>query len=640
MRAITNDFKDEIKKFGRQITAKVVYYPNYNLITENDLNIIAENDLQIISEQSDFSNPIEIDNEDIVSYSIVKNGDLLKSLMKELNIETKIELNIGSVVNAQFGLLVNNNYEYVDFGNYIVKSKEYNMDTETWNYVCYDKMLFSMIKYTELKKPAFPMTLKTYITALAERIGLDFSNEEFVNEDILINEDLYKNRGLTYRDIFDDISQVVAGNLMIDDNDILVVGYPNETNDTINEEYLKDTNVKFKEKIGVINSVAIIDEENNIEYKKEDAQSIKENQMTKITITNNLIALNSDSNEIVNNVFDKLFGLYYYANDIATTGVCYYDFLDLFNVEFKGNNYKCLLLNNEITITQGIDEKIFTEKFEEVNTSYGNYVTSTPSNKQVHFMINEQEKKIEQSVKQDELVASLNLAIEDGQGVVRLVGNTVTIDSDKFKLAEDGSVNISNGAVEINDRGIQMGNGTNIVGGNGMLTQFHYSSYGKVGFPEFEQWRNAVYLSVYIPENFLITNAKIIIAHNPGQSYTYNPSTGTRTYYNCYVRNARLYYTTQKQKGDGQSVLMEIAPTTAGTVISTIDDSSDSKTFSSSTTEVVELELDTSVFRKGNQFLYIADYVDSIPSSSDSTGAISKSAFVSLDLFISGYISS
>ena len=39
--------------------------------------------------------------------------------------------------------------------------------------------------------------------------------------------------------------------------------------------------------------------------------------------------MNCNPNVIVDNVFDKLFGLYYYVNDIATTGVCYYDYLDL-----------------------------------------------------------------------------------------------------------------------------------------------------------------------------------------------------------------------------------------------------------------------------------------------------------------------
>lgn len=641
MRTITSDFKNEIKEYGRQIDVKLVYFPSYDLVTEDDNNIITETGLQIISEQSNYEDPIEINNEDIVSISIVKNGNLLQSLMKQLNFETKEVLNLGSVVKPSFGLLIdeeNEEYEYIDYGNYIVQSKEYNMDTETWSYVCYDKMLFSMIKYKELHNVAFPITLKQYINILAEKVGLEFEDSQFVNQDQLIYTDLYKDRGMTYRDVFDDISKIVAGNLIIGDNDILKVGYPNETNDTIDEEYLKDNNVKFGDKIGVINSVAIIDDDNKIEYVKEDAESIKENEMTRITITDNLIALNGNTDAIVLNIFNKLFGLYYYSNDFSTTGVCYYDFLDLFNVEYKNNTYQCLLLNNEITLTQGIEEHIFTDKMEEVHTQTNDYTVSTPSNKKVQFLINEQAQKIEQSVKQDDIIASLNLAIEDGQGIINLTGNTVTISSDHFKLASDGSVNIDNGAVSINSQGIQLANGTSIVGGNGMLTQFKYSASGAVGFSSFDHWRQAVYITVHIPQNFSPVDAKLIVSHNPCQSYVYNQAQGTRTYFDCYVRNAKLYYTETKRKGRGDAPLLELAPNTAGDTISTLGGGSNGKTFSSSQVEVVEIPLDINIFKKGTQFIYVADYVDSPPTDYEREDRFT--GFITLDLFISGYIKS
>lgn len=229
MRTHTNDFKEELKVFGRQIQGKIVYYPSYDLVSESDDNILTESDLQIISEQANYNEPIEIDAEDIFSISIIKNGDLLQSLMKEFDFESKIELNIGSVVNPQFGLLVNEEYEYLDYGNYIINSKEFNMDTETWSYVCYDKMLFSMVKYRELSNIEYPITLKQFINKLCDKVGLEFEDSDFVNQDQLIYEDLYKNRDVTYRDIFDEISKIVAGNLLINDDDKLEVGYINNT---------------------------------------------------------------------------------------------------------------------------------------------------------------------------------------------------------------------------------------------------------------------------------------------------------------------------------------------------------------------------------------------------------------------------
>ena len=649
MRTHTNEFKEELKVFGRQIKGKITYYPSYYLVSESDDNILTEADLQIISEQANYDEPIEINEEDIFSISIIKNGDLLQSLMKELDFETKVELNIGSVVNPQLGLLVNNEYEYLNYGNYIINSKEFNMDTETWSYVCYDKMLFSMIKYKGLTNIEYPITIKQFINKLCEKIGLEFEDSDFVNQGQLIYEDLYKDRDVTFRDIFDEISKIVAGNLLINDNDKLEVGYVNLTSenslpkgytqvdyiestgtqyidtlfypnqdtkveitfetltlptgnhsifgsryeannkhygitlggdgrqiysgygnqsvavgknlktytkynlikdkrivildneilhtnsqydfqttysmylfsmnqknkntfntnlkmysckiydndtlvrnfipcyrnsdneiglydtvnnvfytnqgtgefnygeivvDTINEDYLKDTNVKMSEKIGVINSVAILDSDNNLQYIAEDTQSIKENEMTRVTITDNLIAMNGETQEIANNILNKLNGLYYYANDLQTTGVCYYDFLDMFNVEARGNIYQCLLLNNEITITQGIEEHIFTEKFEEVETSANEYTTSVMTNKQIQFNINQQEGRIESKVEKDGVISAINQSAEEIQinaNKLSFEGATIDMTADNVKIKGENLSIDSAGTITLND---------------------------------------------------------------------------------------------------------------------------------------------------------------------------------------------
>lgn len=659
MRTHTETFKEEIKKIGRQIKGKIIYYPSYDLISEDDDNILTEADLQLISEQANYDDPIEINEENIFSISIIKNGDLLQSLMKEFDFEAKDELNIGSVVNPHLGLLIdedNQTYEYLDYGNYIVYSKEYNMDTQTWSYVCYDKMLFAMVKYKGLSNVTYPITIKQYINLMCNKIGLEFEDSNFVNYNQLIYEDLYKDKGLTYRDVFDEISKIMAGNLLINDDDKLEVGYvtltseaslpkgytqvdyiestgtqyldtrlilmqdnsiemkissnqvasnrmlfgsrssansnniamvqaqnglvldfnnssystyrltynnsintqyilyvskdkrivydsnknvlaqnttlcnntittpqtatlfyinpkPSNTwynasakiyyckiwnndtlvrdlipcyrnsdnevgmydlvtntfltnkgtgtftygeivSDTINEEYLKDTNVKMADKFGVINSVAVLDTDNDLQYIAEDTQSIKENEMTRITITDNLIALNGDTQTIADNVLNQLNGLYYYINDFATTGVCYYDYLDLFNVEARGNIYQCLLLNNEITISQGIEEQIFTEKLEESETSANEYTTSVMTNKQVQFKINQQEGKIESKVEKDGVISAINQSAEEIQinaNKLSFEGATINMTADNVKIKGENLDIDSKGVITLTD---------------------------------------------------------------------------------------------------------------------------------------------------------------------------------------------
>ena len=650
MRTHTNEFKEEIKRYGRKIQGKITYYPSYDLVSESDDNILSEADLQIISEQANYDDPIEISEEDIFSISIIKNGDLLQSLMKEFDFETKIELNIGSVVNPQFGLLVDEEYEYLDYGNYIINSKEFNMDTETWSYVCYDKMLFSMIKYRGLSNIEYPITIKQFINKLCDKVGLEFEDSEFVNQGQLIYEDLYKNRDVTYRDIFDEISKIVAGNLLINDSDKVEVGYVKKTTtknllniqtivkgrldngvigyedgtselilnndsfsfttnaryrgvtsdyifvkpntfytfssmtgynqialmvafydenknflsdinigssienktfetvsncyyirvyfyrtpassitigkpqieegeeatsyerfaETINEDYLKDINVRMSEKIGVINSVAILDSESNLQYLAEDIQSIKANEMTRITITDNLIAMNGETQEIADNILNKLNGLYYYANDFQTTGVCYYDFLDLFNVEARGNIYQCLLLNNEITITQGIEEHIFTEKFEEIETSKEEYTTSVMTNKQASLKIDQQEAKIEARVEKDGIISAINLSPEE----IQIEANKISLEGKEINLTSD-SIVIESTNFSVDETGKITATAGDIGGFLTTSTSFSKELYGLYNYNYFDMTLVAMYIINRIALDTNLTN--ILDANDSGE---------------------------------------------------------------------------------------------------------------------------
>lgn len=55
--------------------------------------------------------------------------------------------------------------------------------------------------------------------------------------------------------------------------------------------------------------------------------------------------------------------------------------------------------------------------------------------------------QVNEKVDENEIIAKLNLAVENGQGIVNLVGNTVAIESDNFKLDEQGNMNCNNAQI-------------------------------------------------------------------------------------------------------------------------------------------------------------------------------------------------
>lgn len=381
MKSHTPQYKEKIYQLGREIDSKITFTTNGEVV--------------------------ELGGEDLNSITPINQTSLLKSIMKQLDIESNVDIPVGMELNYKFGIkLDNGDYEYIDFGNYIVYSNEKQEDTKTYKLVCYDKMLLSMVEYEDLEIE-YPITIREYLNILSNHLGLEFKNrnDTFVNYDKTIENELYLNENkqsmdYTYRDVFDEISQVIAGNIQISNDDKLEIKYPIETNDTIDEYYLKDINVKFGEKYGPINSVVLSRADNSDSIYTQDIESIELNGLTEFRISENQIMNFNNREEFLQGIFSKLNGLEFYMNDYSSTGITYYDLLDFYNVsitdeEENTTTYKCLMLNDEINITQGLEESIHTDKPEETKTDYSKSDTTDKRINQTYVIANKQKGEIE-----------------------------------------------------------------------------------------------------------------------------------------------------------------------------------------------------------------------------------------------------
>ena len=169
------------------------------------------------------------------------------------------------------------NYDYISYGNYIVYKSEKQEDLNSYKITCYDKMLYSMVDYSGLDI-TYPITIRDYIDRICESINLTFKNKAstFVNYDKTIPSELFidadgNSLGYTFRDVLDQLAEVTASTICINEtDDELEIRYINTTNDTINEEYLKDINVNFGEVYGPVNSVVLSRSESDNIYAKDE----------------------------------------------------------------------------------------------------------------------------------------------------------------------------------------------------------------------------------------------------------------------------------------------------------------------------------------------------------------------------------
>ena len=411
MKIHTNDFKNELIKFGREIDCVI----SYELSGET----------------------IELGSSELNSITPHYEGSILKSVMKQLDIESNVEIPKGTVLNCQFGLKVNNEYEYLNFGNYVVYDVEKQEDTKDYKITCYDKILYSMKSY-ESMNISYPITIRNYINSICNKLGLTFRNinDEFANYDKEITTELYldsegNDLGYTYRDVLDELAQVTASTICINEStDELEIRYINDTNDLIDEYYLKDVNVKFGEKYGPINSIVLsrASESDNVYLQDED--SIATNGLCEIKIKDNQIMNFNNRSDYLPDILEKLDGLEYYLNDFSSTGIAYYNLCDRYNIRIDNNTYSCIMFNDEFKITQGLEEIIHTELPEESETDYTKADKTDRKINQTYIIVDKQNQTIQSLVSEvgdysdristvEQDVESISQSIRDFEDLVR-----------------------------------------------------------------------------------------------------------------------------------------------------------------------------------------------------------------------------
>lgn len=202
MRNHTTAYEQAIKTFGRQQAIRITF--DNVVLTGDDIN----------------------------SCTPSFKASLLKSCMKEVRIDSNTEIPVGTEIHLEHGILVGNSYEYLDYGYYTVYKVEKKEDTSSFDILCYDKMILAMVDYIDLGID-FPITIRNYIAEICNHLEIDFGSnqDQFVNYDKEIPSELYLDENgdslnYTFRDVLDEIAQVTASVICIDNENKLVVKYP------------------------------------------------------------------------------------------------------------------------------------------------------------------------------------------------------------------------------------------------------------------------------------------------------------------------------------------------------------------------------------------------------------------------------
>ena len=418
MKTHTNNYKTNIAMFGRQLDSIITY------TIDNEI--------------------IELGAEELNSITPHYKGDILKSVMKQLDIDSNVEIPVGTEINYKFGVKVGDSYEYLDFGNYIVYSVQKLEDYRSWQIICYDKMLYSMVNY-ESMGITYPITIRNYINAICTHLGLQFKNinDTFANYDKEIANELYLDEnggslGYTFRDVLDELAQVTASTICINEaNDKLEIRYITNTNDTIDEEYLKDVNVKFGEIYGPINTITFKRSADSDIISLSNPVDLADDEKVEIAIKDNQILNGNDRSDYLQDILDTLYGLQYSINDFSSPGITYYDLCDRYSITIDNKTYSCIMLNNEVLVTQGLQENVYTDMPEISKTDYTKTDKTDRRINQTYIIVDKVNGRIDSVADRTTVLESDNVDIKTKFGNYTLKSEYATLKTSVEQIQTD-----------------------------------------------------------------------------------------------------------------------------------------------------------------------------------------------------------
>lgn len=296
-------------------------------------------------------------------------GELFKTIMQQIEITVKNASEIkGKNINFQYGIQVNNQFEYVDIGEYYIKDVEDDKNKEELTVTGYDKMLNFMkaFKQSELLLE-YPCEIGQLVSRMGEVCGVELYSTDFYNSDLIIDEDFFTAQELTYRDVLEKVAQTTLTTIFIKENKLYLCKI-GESVQTLDISFLSELVVG--EKFGPVNALVLGRGavEDNIE--DFDQQSIDTNGRCEIRFDENEF-VDSKRIQVIGGMFQQIKGLEYYSFEASNVGLMWLEPCDVLVLKDREESeYSSIYLKAEVVINTGISGDMGADIPETTTTEY------------------------------------------------------------------------------------------------------------------------------------------------------------------------------------------------------------------------------------------------------------------------------
>ena len=193
---------------------------------------------------------------DLKKFTINATGDYLKTAMSEIKatlIGQQEDL-ADTMLDAYYGVFYDDEWHWELKGKFNIIEAEYKKGEEVTEIKGYDNMVHFAQEYFSVGE--YPSDLKDYLNAICSGAGVGLETEEFHNDNLSLDEDLYAGvEEYTFRDVLEDICEVTGTVALINPQGDLELREIKETEVTL--YYNNLTKYKTGDRYGSINSLVL-----------------------------------------------------------------------------------------------------------------------------------------------------------------------------------------------------------------------------------------------------------------------------------------------------------------------------------------------------------------------------------------------
>lgn len=416
---------------------------------------------------------------ELEKFSDLQNGQLLKYKIKTLDnflksntvLKSYVKFNPGESGSITFRISIfqndvnmhnfeykkfNSNNKYISFGNFIVQKPENNDTKESTDFEAFDYMCKTNKKY--VPGVEFPCTYAQLAEDVCNQCGLELGNNAFRNADKLVSENFFIDSEQC-RVVLKEIAKIAFSWVRVaTDNKVYFDFHKRDIQDA-DEIFTLDDYIELEpnDETIPINTIVLRNsaiESENITIKDDDLIA-EYGKQKELVVKEDYFAYSQEKRQELIEASRELMGLVYYPVNLKSIGTIYLENNDIIGVQNKkGDILNTYCFNHTIDFNGVLFDRIESPAMTEVETELQHESAEDLSKRRTEILVNKAMQQIEATVRKDDVIARINMALEKDYGedipegveksIIQFFANNLEWQADHSEMTKDGILKLKN----------------------------------------------------------------------------------------------------------------------------------------------------------------------------------------------------